>query len=289
VKQRATVGSHRFQVSGFRPQHSAFTLIELLVVIAIIMILAGLLLPALRDARERARRAVCASNLRRWGVVSFAFAGDNEQQFPRACTQAGNNDGLPYCLSYKKADIGNDANGTPWQTLRKYGLTASLFVCPSCTWWSPASALASGGYSGYSVSSKYNVLIQNLSADQEDGNYVQLRQYLYLGRLEEQSFGAELWSTIPPANLKKNPAPSNAALVVDAVWYNAPWNIYDWSHKRPDGFIGYQNICFGDGHVEGRGPSYYGGPGAMTGNGSFVDGGGGNSLFYWEGAPKKPL
>jgi len=60
-----------------------FTLIELLVVIAIIGILAAILLPALSRARESARRASCANNLKQWGLIYKMYAGEAPgQKFP---------------------------------------------------------------------------------------------------------------------------------------------------------------------------------------------------------------
>jgi len=63
-----------------------FTLIELLVVIAIIAILAAILFPVFARAREKARSAVCQSNLKQIGNALMMYIQDYDERLPRGNT-----------------------------------------------------------------------------------------------------------------------------------------------------------------------------------------------------------
>ena len=61
---------------------TAFTLIELLVVIAIMSLLAAILFPVFRAAREKGRQAACASNLRQIGTAFALYVTDYDERLP---------------------------------------------------------------------------------------------------------------------------------------------------------------------------------------------------------------
>jgi len=108
------------------PSPPAFTLIELLVVIAIIAILAALLLPALVQAKSRAQRMQCASQLRQLGVGINLFVLDHTEMLPPAVYRTGD---YQYQLTWDDY-IHHYIGGVDSDADLMVGITASNMVTP---------------------------------------------------------------------------------------------------------------------------------------------------------------
>ena len=132
-------GNHQTPPAPAR--HWGFTLIELLVVIVIVVMLVGLVLPALADGKAKGQGALCLSNLRQMARAWVLYADDNNGRlagnFDGGDAQNHSNSNSTWCVGW--LDLPNAPDNTNVLLLMNSQLgkyvdgSVEMYKCPADT------------------------------------------------------------------------------------------------------------------------------------------------------------
>ena len=224
-----------------KPRSSNFTLIELLVVIAIIAILAAMLLPALTQARARARDIQCTGNLKQLGLYMNMYIDMNNGVIP-----AGN------------CNLGIGTWRGKWQDMLMQLYSPDMQISDSCFLRGSSTQRKPLGLFACPASQKYDVTkstrhyaINDAGANNTARGFASNRDGSFnmkIGRIRQPSgraalFDVDQWGSWPDPQANNRSGSGKTYMVSSDVG-----GIGEWRHGGHKAM----NVGFADGHVEQR-------------------------------------
>lgn len=232
----------------YEMKRSTFTLIELLMVIGIILILMSILLPALKQARETAKRGMCMSQEKQIVAAFMLYASDN-------------NEWLPTCYAW----------GTPvavWNgsTVKEYlGIKTnekiSVLTCPSHLKVDPADrAFYSSSMNFIHMTYLYGGGIATNNADGTYNHDVNDWYGWHVGNSTWMNRYTDKSQPGPLPRMTMRNCLSRTGIIFDRMWtYGGTYHPNSWddrvgtiapNHRKTNGSCAGGNITFADGHAQ---------------------------------------
>jgi len=219
-----------------KKRSKAFTLIELLVVVAIIAVLIAMLLPALNQARQKAKQAVCTSNLHQLSLSMLEYA---DTEYGKLVPFNSLEDGTYYYHYYTNILVKGKYLPLPssWQDEMWGNVTVGIWRCPSVEEWQ----IQWGG--GYGTNGGDTLNLAN-------GDHVwgHLTGMGWSASMSQISRPSELWMLGDAEGNFPNFSKSTKISIVCPEC--EPWPSEDLQLKFASSrHNGQSNVCFVDGHV----------------------------------------